>query len=267
MNINDFKNYLSKKTKHLSKNQLKIYEILINKNLEIIPFMNINEISKKFNISPTSIYRLIRKLGYPGYPHFRKIIRKDIYSELTFKKRLENEGEIEAERENFIKLSIYNDIFNLKNILKNNDLKTFDDSADLIFNAKKTYFFAVRSSSFSSNLCQYLIKQINITSINLNSPTGYFEEIADINSSDLLIVINLPRYAKEPIKVMEHAKKRGSKIILITDSKYATFAKMADILFLINFKTYGFFNNYVGITSIMNAILTRLIKKYEKYFP
>lgn len=266
MTTNDLKNYLIKKATNLSRNQLKIYDTIINNNLEIIPFMNINELSKKFNINPSSIYRLTKKLGYSGYPNFQKEIKKEIFSELTFKKRLENNGKIQIEKDNYINLSLSNDLFTLRKILENNDLKNFDDSADLLFNSRKKYFFAVRSSSFSSNLFFYFIKQLDVNAINLNLQTGYFEEITEINASDLLIVINLPRYAKEPIKMMEYAKKRNSKIILITDSKYAPFTKKADILFLINFKTYAFFNNYVGVIAIMNAILTRLVKKYKPYY-
>lgn len=258
---NDFVQFLKRKEKTLSKNQKKMLETLI-KDFDSIALLNINEISKKYNNNPASIHRFIKKLGYPGFPQFRKKLMSIIYNELTFKTRI---GTINNNRkENIYKLSLLNDISFLESVIKRNKKEKFEKAINLIFKARKIYFHAIRSSSFAMNLFFYLCKQINKNVINLNLPTGYFEEISDINSSDLLISLNLPRYGKEPVKVANIAKEKNSKIILITDSKFAPCAEIADVLFLINFKTLSFFNNYISVISIINALLLGMINKHQE---
>lgn len=55
--------------------EMSIYQY-IRKNLELIPYMRIRELAEKAHVSPSSVLRFLKKIGYESYPEFRLAVRE-----------------------------------------------------------------------------------------------------------------------------------------------------------------------------------------------
>lgn len=78
----------------LSPTEQNLFNYII-KNLHIVKDMSIRDLSEKCFVSTTSIFRLVKKLGYQGYaefsqaaPRYRGRIAKDPYTEHRLRRQL-----------------------------------------------------------------------------------------------------------------------------------------------------------------------------------
>jgi len=266
LNREEFIKFIQNKKDSLTNNQQKFAKYVVD-HLNKIAISTIKDLSMESGVSSATIVRFSKQLGFSGFSRLQKEIRKTIFGEeLSYTGRIKRLSLGTVKEENIFLSSISNDKKCLNNILVNNSVRKFEEAVELLSKANKIYFHAVRSSSYAANLFYYFFKQLDPNTVNLVNSVNSFEELVNISSSDLLISINFPRYAKEVIRVANFAKRKKAKVILVTDSNLAPNAEKADILFLFEFKSLSFFNNYIEVVALINALLTGLIfKNKTKY--
>jgi len=267
LNREEFIKFIQNKKDSLTNNQQKFAKYVVD-HLNKIAISTIKDLSMESDVSSATIVRFSKQLGFSGFNRLQKEIKKTIFGEeLSYTGRIERVSLGTVKEENIFLSSIFNDKKCLDNILVNNSVRKFEEAVELLLKANKIYFHAVRSSSYVANLFNHFFKQLNPNTVNLVNSINFFEEVVNISSSDLLISINFPRYAEEGIRVVNFTKRKKAKVILITDSNLAPNAEKADILFLFEYKSLSFFNNYIGVVVLINALLTGLvIKNKTKYY-
>lgn len=266
MNREEFIRIIQNKKDSLTNNQKKFAKYVVD-HLNKIAISTIKDLSMDSDVSSATIVRFSKQLGFSGFNKLQKEIRKTIFrGELSYTGRIDRVSLGRAKEENIFLSSISNDKKYLDNILVDNSVRKFEEAVELLSKANKIYFHGVRSSSYVANLFYYFFKQLNPNTVNLANSINLFEEIVNICSSDLLISINFPRYAEEGIRVVNFAKRKKAKVILVTDSILAPNEEKADILFLFEYKSLSFFNSYIDVVVLINALLAGLIfKNKTKY--
>ena len=155
------------------------------------------------------------------------------------------------------------DINNLKATLGNLDNKSFDMAVDAICSAKNIYIIGKRSSNmladFMNHYFRYIFDSVHLVSS--NSTSEMFEEIFRISEGDVLIAISYPRYSKRTKHAAEFAKKRGAKVIALTDSDMAPITAFADIKLFARSDMASFVDSLVAPLSIINALIVALGRK------
>ena len=76
-------------------------------------------------------------------------------------------------------------------------------------------------------------------------PEEWEKKLIDLNEEDCLVMFSFPRYSEINYSILELAKKRGSKIILITDRVTSPLVPYADYLLTVKIDGVGFTNSYV----------------------
>lgn len=268
LNREEFIKFIQNKKDSLTNNQQKFAKYVVD-HLNKIALSTIKDLSMESDVSSATIVRFSKQLGFSGFNRLQKEIKKTIFGfgeELSYIRRIEGISLGTVKEENIFLSSISNDKKCLDNILVDNSVRKFEEAVELLSKANKIYFHAVRSSSYVANLFNHFFKQLNPNTVNLVNSINFFEEVVNISSSDLLISINFPRYGEEGIRVVNFTKRKKAKVILVTDSNLAPNAEKADILFLFEYKSLSFFNNYIAVIALINALLTGLvIKNKTKY--
>ena len=101
----------------------------------------------------------------------------------------------------------------------------------------------------------------NVHHVSSNSASEMFEEIFRISDKDVLIAISYPRYSKRTKTAAEFAKKRGAKVIALTDSDIAPITAFADIKLFARSDMASFVDSLVAPLSIINALIVAVGKK------
>lgn len=252
-------NLIEDKYEKLSKT-FKLIANFIVKEYSSIPFLSVNELSKKIGVSNASITRFSQELGYSGFPAMQKeiqtIIEREIYHMREFKNSITIE---EDDVENILRNTIDLNIKVLQSTYSEELYKTFNSAVELIKNCKKLYLLGSRSSYTVSYYFHYMLTQFmdNVELLSMGSGDT-FNKLSYIKNEDLLFSFNFAQCTKFTYMVTEHFKKNGNKIIAMSDNYFSPIAKKADIVFIAKNTTSTY--SFVSSMTILNALIIRLGK-------
>jgi len=256
---------IQNRQEYFTVNQRKFAKFVVD-NISKIALSDINELSKNSDVSTATINRFCKQMGYSGFYSFKKDLKKIVSREINFSKRIDIRKIDFSIKENIFYKSILNDKKALDTLMMKNPIEKFVKAIEIISNAKNIFLQSSRSSSFSTLLFCYYLMQLENNVINVINEANYFERIVNISSKDLLISLNLPFYHKQGIKLIDYARNKKAKIILITDSLLAPNSEKANVTFLVEHKTLSFLKNYTAVNALINALITALVfEKKDKY--
>ena len=76
-----------------------------------------------------------------------------------------------------------------------------------------------------------------------------------------MIGISFPRYSRKAVKAMNFARKRGAKVVAITDSTLSPLAEPADYLLLARSDIASIVDSYCAPLSLINALIVTIALK------
>ncbi len=231
----------------------------ILENYEEASGMTAAKLGDTVGVSESTVVRFTTELGFEGYPHFQKVFKEELKSKLTSVERLKATDKF-ADDSAAIHDVISSDIDNLKNTLASIDTKAFDEAVNMVLNAKKIYLMGLRASSPLSSFMYFYMSILfdDVVNISSNSANEVFEQILPISEGDVMIGISFPRYSRRTVNSMSYAKKRGAKVIAITDKADTSMTENADISLLAKSGMASFVDSLAAPLSLINAFLVTL---------
>lgn len=189
-------------------------------NYSKVVFWTVEELSKNSGISPATIIRTSKSLGYEGY---REMLID--FESMMVNKNTSLWWEIEKsitinKKENTLIWVTQDNIDAITLGMTPLLLERYQSAVDILNSAERIHIVAVRSSRalgvfFKTMLSQFLSNISLIT----NGIEEAYEDIIDLTPNDLVVVISLggPRFATTPIRLIQYASIRKIKTLLITN--------------------------------------------------
>ena len=131
--------------------------------------------------------------------------------------------------------------------------------------AKNIYIVGVRSSAAIALFMSFYFRNIfdNVKLINSSATSEMIEQMLHVTRGDVVIGISLPRYSSRTVKMMEFARNRGAKVIVITDSDDAPAAKSADHVLVAKSDMVSVVDSLVAPMSLANALIVSICRRKE----
>jgi len=250
--------------------QQRTFADYVLKNSNELAFLNVAEVSKKSGVSGATIVRFCRTLGFKGYPEFTKVIRQSVQLDLTafnrYKLRTFLGKDITGDKK---PKSVYHkllqgEIENTATLLESIDKQNYMKALDLMANADR---FCVVGTLAATTLAMYLglnLSKLNHhTDIITSSGISSFSAVEKLSPDSVVFLLSFPRYPKETLKIGQYAKKKGAKIIAVTDTPISPITALSDISFFIPLNLLPFGESYTGPI----AFLTVLCAEYCSRLP
>lgn len=242
----------------MSKQQKNLASYIVE-HYDDVAYMKLQELSQNTGVSEATILRFISELGFEGFHSFRNTLEEEMKSKLTSVQRL-NISERYQDDAHAIHNIIETDIENLKETKNALDEESFAKAIDAVLNARKIYLMGLRSSAPLSSFMYYYMSRLfdEVKHISGTSTNEVFEQILPISSEDVMIGISFPRYSQRTINSIEYAKKKGAKVIVITDKDNTQLTANADIKLLAKYSMASFVDSLTAPLSLINAFLVTL---------
>ena len=231
-----------------------------------VAFMTAARLGATVGVSESTVVRFATEIGYTGYPELQQAMQEMIRNKLTSVQRME----VTANRigDNDILDSVFNqDIDIIRRTMEETSHENFYKAADAISSARKIYILGARSSLALATFLSYYMHLLfeNVLLVQSTSEGEIFEQMIRIDENDVVIGISFPRYSRKAVKAMNFARKRGAKVVAITDSTLSPLAEPADYLLLARSDMASFVDAIVAPLSLINALIvtTALRKKTE----
>jgi DNA-binding MurR/RpiR family transcriptional regulator len=246
-----------------SKGQKKLAISIIN-DYDKVAYMTASKLGRFVGVSQSTVVRFAIELGFSGYPEFQRVLQQSLRSKLTSVQRM---GVADSRFGDGSVLSnvLTADMNNIKASLSNMDEESFNEAVDTICNAKNIFLLGIRSSSMLADFMNHYLGYMfgNVNMLFSNSTNELVEQIFRISEGDVLIAISFPRYSRRTKLAAEFAKKKGAKVIAITDGDTSPISAYADSKLYAKSDMASFIDSLAAPLSIINALLVAIGRKKQ----
>ncbi|NLD06251.1 MAG: MurR/RpiR family transcriptional regulator [Synergistaceae bacterium] len=234
-------------------------------NYKKIAFWTVEELSKNSHVSPATVVRTVKSLGFESYREMIGKIQNDVINDkIPLWWNVEKSWDIERTGTQVLTWVARDNIGAITASINNKLLDAINMAAKTLSGAEKICIVAVRSSRAIGIFLHSMLSQMmnNVYMINYGEDEMY-DMLTDMGNNDLIVVISMggPHYAMASIKAAEYGHNNSIKTIVLTNSQLCPAALYADILLCVE-QTENHYSLASAITAIEALVIeTGAIKK------
>tara|TARA_R110001583_G_scaffold85526_3_gene224048 strand:+ start:6784 stop:7674 length:891 start_codon:yes stop_codon:yes gene_type:complete len=247
----------------IGKKILQGLELMIN-DPELVATSNIVELSKWALLSPASITRLSKLLGFQGFNKFRIVFKQksklpnDFYSDGV--KRLIENKTTSAKELLTQQLTMVKE--NIERCIENTNEADLLLASSLLAKKHRIFIFGHRQSSAIANVLRYGLALIRLNvQMLVQADHGVAIALGQLKKGDLLVVIGSSPYSNITVKIMSLAHQQGCQILAITDSELSPLCESAAVALQIPTAGQFYANSTVASTFIIEGLLCLTAKQ------
>jgi len=263
-NSNDLISIIEEKYDKFSKGQKMIADFII-KHYDKAAFMTASKIGETVDISESTVVRFASALGFSGFPELQEALQVLIKNKLTTVQRIGLDEDINKDLEKFNKRILRNEINGIKNLSENLDSESLDNGAEIIASAKKVFILGLRTSNTLANYLGFYLDVMldSVVIVNDSGVSSLFEQVFRITENDVLIAIGFPRYSSKTIEAVKMAKKRGAKIVAITDTSESPLCPYSNVSLFAKNNIVSFVDSLVIPMALINNLILNISSKVQ----
>ena len=246
---------LEEKMEDFTLAQRKVADYVL-KNPTEVAFLTIEQLANNIGVSVASIMRLAYAVGYSGYAQFQKDLQEMLRNQVAPPTRLEKNIK-KIDKNKLLIACAETQIANIKKTVEFLSDEVIDKALDLIIKADKIHVIGVRGSHTVAYFLYEGLNRIGVDCQLLIPDSGRTQSVlANMTSSDLVIAVSLPRYARRTLEIVRVAKNKGARLLSITDGYSSPLALVSDAFLSCAFESVGFHNSEIGALFVADFLVT-----------
>jgi len=235
----------------LTNSQKRIAETIVD-DPEFVAFATVDKFAARLGISPSTIVRFAYRVGLGGYPDLQAQVRDVVRSNIH-----RGSGEVLADLPGIAGESLRHDINLLTRTGERLDQAELERAIEITVGADRVCVvggvttFSV--AYYTAVTLDRIRPRVTLVQGPTMPPTG---ALRDMNIDDVLIAFSFPPYAKTTLGAVKAARRRGARVVAITDSLISPVQGSVDALLLAAVSGIGSQNSLVGAMAIANALVS-----------
>lgn len=180
---------------------------------------SITQIAEKSGVSSPTIVRMVKKLGFKGFPEFQAKLRHELEAKITGPIAKHDTWAQKAPDSHILNRFAEAVIGNIRKSLGQVETEAFDATCQLLSDTRHPLYIV--GGRITRALADYLFLHMQVIRKDVthiqpisNSWPHYF---LDIKKGDVLVIFDIRRYENSTLKLAEIAHERGAQLILFTD--------------------------------------------------
>lgn len=244
---------------------------------EHIALHSAKEIGAATGTSETTVIRLCLALGMSGYSMLQDEIRKSLLAprpSFNPLKEWRNPADHGSADDQLPIHSMGQDVEHIHMTLREMSSKAVFDAVDGIIQAKRIVIVGLRTAHAPAF---WLAHTLNMMMGNAMLYRGSIDDanhlIAEMDGNWLVIAVSFPRHAIETVEFVQSAKKRGARILAVSEHELSPIGRLADMFLKVTTPrptalkgmSVIFSALHVLIAGIMAKDRARVMKRIERY--
>ncbi|PPC77551.1 MurR/RpiR family transcriptional regulator [Pokkaliibacter plantistimulans] len=224
----------------------------------------IRDTAKKVGVSTYTLVRLAERMGFAKYDELREPFRHALVSAAA---TVEQPHWVDSlrEKDDFSRIqaaAALNTMAIVQRSLEHLQPEQMQRVVSMLLGARNVYLTAVRAS-YSMAFYLHYVGRMALPSLQL-IPRHMNSAIDDLHSadeSDVMIAITFTPYSRETIEACTFARRKGVKLILISDSEIVSPDFSADETLIASVLSPHHFGCYAGAIAVIETLLTLLVEE------
>ncbi len=228
-----------------------------------IGLLPIRDAAARAQVSPNTLVRLARLLGYQTYDHlrqpFREALKQGSHAISSQARWLQQLGQGEGLAPLYAQMASAG-VSNLQQVFSGNDPLKLEQAALELAQARQAYVLGSRSAYSLAHYFFYVgrmaMPNLNLVPRHVSAP---FDDLALVGDRDVVLALSYAPYARDTLQACEYAKSRGARLIAITDSVAAPLSYLADPVFVVPTQSPQYFASAVAIMALLETLLAFVV--------
>jgi DNA-binding MurR/RpiR family transcriptional regulator len=229
-------------------------------------FLNARDLAQTAGVSPSSVVRFSRKLGYEGFQSLKAELQDGVRRQLSSSGRVEKSIRSASDSPRLSHI-MRQEADLLGRSLELNSEEDFQGAAKALCRADSIYFVGQRSSFAIAYFVYYRLCRLGLSCklVTVGGPAVLFSELASLRKTDLLLVVGFQKISREVQSAVRSAKERRATVLLLTSTAANPVAGKADIVIfadrgsaeLLQSVTAGFSLGHALVIAVASQLGTR----------
>jgi DNA-binding MurR/RpiR family transcriptional regulator len=227
--------------------QLKTIARYVERHRDHLGLEKIQDVAARCEVQPSAVVRFAKHFGYSGYSDLQRVFRDGmrIAAGRDYQARIRQvidaaEGALAPAHIAYE--FVGGTIDGLRELHRNLQGKTVDAAVELLAQAPAVWIVGARRAYPVAAYLAYAMQHTD-KPVSLVSFVGAMHEgqLRGVRKRDVMVAVSFAPYAEETVTAVEDARRRGAKIIAITDSRMSPLAAKAAAAFIVHeSSTFGF---------------------------
>ncbi len=248
--------------------QLKQAARYISENIELVATHSLRHVAETGGLSPPTLSRLARALGFDSYEELREMSRQDLTSrKQSFGEKAaalqtyRRDGEMIGKGA-FVVAQAAFAIENIQLLVDGIDTDHLTSAAGELSNARNVYLAGFQSSRAFVSYLEYIATMAfdNWHVLDLNHGSAS-RQLLTMNENDVVISLLISPYTRRAVDLVEAAANTGAKLISVTDSVHSPICGYANYSFLTSTESPNFFASYVAPLVFLESLIGMVVRR------
>ncbi len=219
-------------------------------------------------VAPSTMLRLAKAMDFASYEAFRKPFQEAMRERgAGFGDRAKWLQEMDGHSDSGALLSsmVRADIANVETAFRTNKLKAFVKAANLIRSARQAYVVGAGGAYGFAHYFHYIgrmaLPNLRMASTHAGS---LIDDLVDLGPSDTVIAVTMRPYTSATVHAAAFARKRGARVIAISDSRSSPLVRGAACTLLIPTQSPQFFPSYTAAVAVLETLAALIVSGGDK---
>jgi len=220
---------------------------------------NIVTLAEQTNISPASITRLAKLLGFNGFNQFQLIFkqRSKVPSDCTSQKVKRIIESYDGNSKSVFEHQLKNAGNNIQYFTEHTSIDTLDRAVNLLAWSNRVFVFGHKQSSAMANILTYGLCLIrNKVQILGQYEHGLAVALGQLRKNDLVVIFSSAPYSNLTVDIASMVKKQSCKVLAITDSSLSPLNDHAVVSINVPTKGHYYTNSLAANCLFIEGILS-----------
>jgi len=191
-------------------------------NYQAVAFATISELARASGVSEATIVRFANALGFRGYPAFQKEVRRIVRADLKGTERFHLTAPGGGAKEGPLKTIIAKEMENIAHLDAGFDAEALGRAADAITRAREVVVVGARATASLAQHLWFALDKLGLPATRLLAADSEATDRIDrLDHKSCVIVIGFPRYLRGLATLLDLARARGVRTIVVTDSPFS----------------------------------------------
>ena len=189
-----------------------------------VAFSTVTELAEQTGISPATIVRFAKSLGFEGYNGLQREVRRSLRVGLRGPDRFRNARRPTGSEGGVLAPAFAQEMENLAALQEQHDPGALAAAVRAISDASRVLVIGSRSTASLANHLWFALGKAGLAAERaLTVDTHAFDAVARLDDSGCAVVIGFPRYLAELGRIVDFARTEGKRLVVLTDSPFSPF--------------------------------------------
>ena len=218
-------------------------------------------VAKRAQVQHNVMLRLAREIGFDSYDtfreRFRRLIIKGQHTDWLGRAKSLRQTYPAGPSGGLVAQYLGQELDSLQKTFAPEVVGDLDRAVELLDKARNVYIVGLRSLFPVAFYFHYVCRLFTSKTVLLTGTGGTFaDELRRVGEEDVLVAFSYEPYAKDAVKAVEFASRRGARVLSVTDSKVSPVVTKTGLNFVIGNSSASLFPTVLPALAIAQLLAT-----------